>query len=503
VVDYTKRGLQSFLALFVLSVLGVGVGYIFRFVLARNLSVQDYGIFYAAYALLSVPFLFRDLGLGQALTKFVPEFLHRNEMSSLRFVIFYSFKWTIFFSSLVAIFTILLSNTISTEYLNFKSVYFFVILLVLVFFLQCVEGFLLYLFISFQKHTHYAVYQFLKQLFLTIFVVILFYFVEKNLNLVATAYVATSLLMLFVFTAILKYKVIPNTKKIKSISDLKKTKIKKDLWKFGFSVMFISIGGLLLQYSDTIMLTFFKSTTETGIYNAAVPISNLLLFLGISLSLVLVPMISELYSKKLFSHINQAITLIYKYSLLIILPIGLAMFVYSELILSLFFGQEYIPAANALKFLVFGAMFFVIAQTNFSILSGSGKPQIVAKYVLIGASSNILLNFLLIPPLGILGAAITTMLGYLLMLVLSTKHLRKLFKFKFPLAQLVKSIFLSILFILLVNLLKKIIVMNPYIEAIIVLCISGAIYLVVAYLLKLIDFKEIKELISKVVAKNE
>jgi len=78
VVDYTKRGLQSFLALFVLSVLGVGVGYIFRFVLARNLSVQDYGIFYAAYALLSVPFLFRDLGLGQALTKFVPEFLHRN-----------------------------------------------------------------------------------------------------------------------------------------------------------------------------------------------------------------------------------------------------------------------------------------------------------------------------------------------------------------------------------------------------------------------------------------
>lgn len=494
-VDYAKRSIQGFAIIFAMTIIGAFLGYVFRIIMARNLTVAEYGAFYAVFSLLSLLFMFRDFGFGQAVIKFIPEFISRKTTKNIQPAVLMLFLFTFIISSLIFFITILFSDFLASHYLKFEGGLFFLILFSALFIFTSLEASLANLFTAFQKHALYSLFQFSRQFLLAIFTLIFFFF-WSGLLVPLFAYFTTSLVVLLTFLIILFY---TQKEYFKRKWFVFETKLFRKLFFFGLPIIFVSIGGYILQFTDTIMITIFKTTTEVGIYNAALPISNLLLYIGTALITVTMPLASELWAKKKLEAMRQGINLIYKYSFLVILPGIFIVFAYSSMILDLLFGAEFVPAYLALRILVIGSLFFLIAHVNFSIFSGIGMPHVVAKMTLAGAIVNILLNLFLVPLLGFLGAAITTAFCYMLMAVISAYHLRKQISLHIPFGYLLKCLAVSTAFMVIVFFLRDVLdIRFALVEAGIVLSISGVLYLFICFMFRLIDISEIKDIVKKI-----
>ena len=109
---------------------------------------------------------------------------------------------------------------------------------------------------------------------------------------------------------------------------------------------------------------------------------------------------------------------------------------------------------------------------------------------------NIISNIIFIPIYGISGAAFTTLISFLIILILNLNYLKNKIGVEIPIKNWAINLFISLLFLLVVIILKKVIVLGPLLELIIVGIISLIIYLLMLFLFKLINIKEIRKLIS-------
>src|SRR3989344_2850223 len=73
-VDYARRTIRNTAVVVSFSLLGGLLGYFIRLLFARNLSVADFGLFYAIYAFISLSSIVRTLGLNDALVHHLARF---------------------------------------------------------------------------------------------------------------------------------------------------------------------------------------------------------------------------------------------------------------------------------------------------------------------------------------------------------------------------------------------------------------------------------------------
>jgi O-antigen/teichoic acid export membrane protein len=260
---------------------------------------------------------------------------------------------------------------------------------------------------------------------------------------------------------------------------------------------------MIIGYIDTIMLTYFRSFNEVGIYNTVLPTVLVLSYFGASISTVFFPIVSELWAKKDKTRIKWGINFLYKYSLLIVVPIALSLLSFPREILNVLFGPDYSDMGKlSMQILAIGVIFLTFNTINNSILSGLGKPNKVTKIILLAASFNILTNIILIPRFGMDGAALTTTLSYLIILLMSTGYVCKLIKLrKIFLLPWLKTITSGIVFVFIIYFLKIFFIFHFLIEAIICLLIAGTIYLVLTYLLRVWSFEEIMKTFKTAIKK--
>ena len=76
---------------FVMGLLAAIFGYLIRVILSRQLSLEEFGLFYAVFTFVSFFIVFRDFGLGQALAKFIPQFLVKKEYGKIKASIKFAF----------------------------------------------------------------------------------------------------------------------------------------------------------------------------------------------------------------------------------------------------------------------------------------------------------------------------------------------------------------------------------------------------------------------------
>jgi O-antigen/teichoic acid export membrane protein len=168
---------------------------------------------------------------------------------------------------------------------------------------------------------------------------------------------------------------------------------------------------MILLWTDTLMLGHFKTTEVVGLYNAANPVSHFVFTPLVALQLIYVPVASGLYARDSVVELRQSYTLVTRWAVHIALPLLLMVLFFSEQILSLFFGTDYINASPALKLLALGWFVNVGIGPAAMVVMAMEKSNFLLRASLIGAGMNILINLLLIPPLGMVGAAIATVIS--------------------------------------------------------------------------------------------
>ena len=179
---------------------------------------------------------------------------------------------------------------------------------------------------------------------------------------------------------------------------------------FSTPLMLVGLMYLLLGQMDIIMLGYFMSASEVGLYFVAMKVA-LFVFLGGEILLPIVgPFFSELSERKDFESMEALFKTIAKW----LLYSGL--FVFGMLSILRFevlsiFGSEYVVHKNILLILGIGHIVNGFSGSAGKILVMTGKEKWEMTNCLLIVVLNFLLNLLLIPKMGSIGAAIATALS--------------------------------------------------------------------------------------------
>ena len=113
------------------------------------------------------------------------------------------------------------------------------------------------------------------------------------------------------------------------------------------------------------------------------------------------------------NEIKRSYQVLTKWIFSLSLPLALILLLFPITTLSFLFGYQYAEAALALRILSLGLLYSTFLGANAMTLMVLGKTRLLLWATLIGASLNVALNATLIPPLGITGAAIASMVSSL------------------------------------------------------------------------------------------
>ena len=224
-------------------------------------------------------------------------------------------------------------------------------------------------------------------------------------------------------------------------------KLAGTLVKFSIPVIITAIAEMLIYNICTIVMGRFLTFADIGFFAAADPIARLPLIISISIATTILPASSEAFKLKDTSSLQKYVSEAYKLSLLFVVPmcVGLALFASPTLRILYFKNPAYVAGASALAILSIGMTFYSIFAISTSIIQGIGNPRIPMYILVGGAIVTGVLNWIMVPTMGIAGGALATSIACLLMMIPCVYFVFRLTKTKSPTASIVKIIVASLI----------------------------------------------------------
>lgn len=161
---------------------------------------------------------------------------------------------------------------------------------------------------------------------------------------------------------------------------------------------------------DTILLNFLRSNIEAGLFHGAYKIMQGLMFVGEGLVVAVFPVLSRHYV-----HAKKSMDELYERSFRLLsvagIFLGIIFFSFSQDMITLVLGKKYLPAESVLKILsgLVVLMFLTKLAERMLIV---GKKQLVSTLITtLAVAINVIFDLILIPVMGVVGAAVATLLA--------------------------------------------------------------------------------------------
>lgn len=168
------------------------------------------------------------------------------------------------------------------------------------------------------------------------------------------------------------------------------------------------------KYTDIIMLGYFMTAEEVGVYRVAVQGAILVIFGLQTVNMFVLPYFARMHMQEDHKRLQKLVTMCARASLLAALPIVLVFVFWGEAIICTFFGSDYINAYLPLVILASGQFVNALFGPVGILLNMTGHQRDTLRGIMIAAGANILLNLALIPTFGLNGAAIATALTFII-----------------------------------------------------------------------------------------
>lgn len=381
---------------------GTGLKYITQIVLARLLGSTLLGIYSLAFVLHEMGALLARLGLLQGALRFVSIYWNKKDEARLKGTLWSALMLPFLAGTILAIGFIVWADSIATLIFSKPELApslrifafglpFFASMLVAA---RATTGF---------QTTKYLVY--IKeyfQPFINLILILLLCLVGYGLVGASAAWVFSVILGLVLVIYFLQ-KIFPAffSKDVKSIF------ASKLLMKFSFPLLFSEILVYILFRIDILMLGYFRTASDLGIYRAATQTALLVLIFNISLNNIFAPLIADLINKGDNFKLDQIFKDVGRWNIYLTMPLFLLIVVVGKEILSLFGPDFYV---GWLPLVVLSAAQVINASAGgislVLVMSGHQYLRVLSDSFMV--ILNVILNLILIPKLGIMGAALAT-----------------------------------------------------------------------------------------------
>jgi O-antigen/teichoic acid export membrane protein len=375
-------------------------GIIFLPLITKTLGASGYGTWVQVQTISSLVLGFAGLGLPYALSRFLPAKTSKAEVRDE----FWSVFSVVFVMTLVVCIIIkFLTGFIAQAF--FDGATNIVEIAILITFVSSLNVVLLSLFRARQQMRQYAFFNVLSTYLQT---GIIAYLVLHGYGILSMLIVTLSiniLLLLSLFFLIKKQVGIikPGFSKI------------REYVNFGLPTIFSNISSWVVYSSDRFVISYFLGASYVGIYSSAYNLGTLPMMISIVLGFIMPATLSKLYDEGKIQEMKTHLSYSLKYSLMLTIPFmfGAAFLAYP--ILKMFTTPEI--ASQGQIILIFESInstLLVSCGIVSSILIVLKKTNVSGIAWLAAAIVNLGLNILMVPHLGILGAAISTLVAYLI-----------------------------------------------------------------------------------------
>ncbi len=393
---------------FVGTIFSVLLGFFFKIFISSRLGAEGLGLFALGMSFVTIASIFLSWGYGNSLVRFVSKYTATNNYSRLFFYLKNTLKINLLMLALLAPVFFLFPDFIAKnllfseklgQYLPLLGV-FFIINSFLSIGDQITRGFQ-----EVKKST--IIHHFIRFPFKIVITVALIY--NYNLHGYIFAELLSSLLALILFFFVVK-KLLPSgisffQNKIKRFNNEEK--------KYAGNMLIIEVLGVLQNHGEKIMLVYFLSASELGIYSIVLSVVAFIPTILISVNSILSPIISQFYEENDLNNLSFYYRLSAKYVFIFSFPLIAFLLLYSKNVLQIF-GDDFTVGYYLLVLVVLGELINVSFGVVGSTLKMMGYDKKIRNISVVSSVIAFISSYFFIESFGIIGMGFSYILKNLI-----------------------------------------------------------------------------------------
>lgn len=433
---------------------------------ARYLGAENYGILSFALAFTGIFAILADLGLSQ----YVVREVSRDKSLIDRYITnTISLKIILAIITLISAFIIL--NLLNYPQQNIMVVYFILLYVLITSFSRIFYS----IFQIYEKMEYQSIGIFLNAVLLFTFTYIA---IQFGLNIITFAliYLIVAIIVLVLNVIICKWKFV-----------LPKIKVEMDFWKLILAeTIFFGLAGIFTEIYfniDSVMLWLMVGNEAVGWYSAAYRLIFVLMFIPNVFITSVFPLMSKQF-KSAKELLKLEYVKMFRYLLISAIFFAIYGILFSEKIITIIYGNGYIPSILALQLLMFVIPIIFLTYLFGNLLAAIDKQRLVTLITGICAIINIVLNIFLIPKYSFIGASIATVITEGVVFVLMFTYISRYFSKFSVIPNIIKPVIVGLITAILIYLVAQ---FNWIIAGI----LGVVFYLILLYLFQLITVEDV------------
>jgi O-antigen/teichoic acid export membrane protein len=398
---------QSSLIVFLGIALSKLLTYFYRVVIAREFGPETYGLFSLAIVVSSFFIMGASLGLPEGVLRYLAFYHGKKEVEKERHLFRSAFKILLISGIFTAAILYLTANLIATYVFHNAGLSIFLKMFGLFLPFSVISGFLLSSLLAFGHVGWNSLINNFLQNLVKVIVLLALLFLGVREESVIVSYVAGIALTCIAAYLALRYTMAPLLARPK-LKQEEQRRVLREVFAYAWPIVFLSTVYTIFNWTDSIVIGYFMTATDVGIYSAAFTLISLF---GIAPELFkqfFFPYIVKEYSRKNIALIQTLSQQVGKWIFALNLPLFLFMIAFPGAVLNVFFGPEYLAATEVLRILAFGGLFSSFNALLTNLLSMQGKSKLIMTDTICISGLDLVLNILLVPSYGLHGAAIST-----------------------------------------------------------------------------------------------
>jgi O-antigen/teichoic acid export membrane protein len=201
----------------------------------------------------------------------------------------------------------------------------------------------------------------------------------------------------------------------------------KQIFRYSLPLFFISMGFLILTEVNTLMLGLLSTDREVGLFAVGNQLASKLPQVALALSMGTMPVFARMDASNKEALWRKFLTIL-RVNGLIFIPLGVFLITLSPLLVPLVFGEDYTDAVLPLQILTFWIVMSAFNIYFNALLDYQGHANRRALNFSLTMVGTVVLNLLLIPRFGAVGAATSITISYIPYVIFNWLELRRIFR---------------------------------------------------------------------------
>lgn len=389
------------------------INYVYKIVIARGLGPEVYGLFSLGLIVISVFSAIASFGLVEGVLRYASFYRGKRQNAKISAIMKGVVAITILTSIVSTVVLFIIAPFIAETIFKEPQLSYYLRILALSIPPAVLAGVYLSALRAFER---VKTFSFLVNVFhnaIKLFLLVFFLFIMSKTNAILFSY-SLSFVGLFVVAYIVyKVTIYRTIAKDRELEKDKRRELILTTLSFSWPLIFTSLLAVLFFWTDSFFLGYYLDAVDVGVYNAAVTLAGLFTIAQDLFMQLFLPLISKELARKREGVIQELSKQIFKWIVIINVPLLISLVILPGPIINFFFGAAYLGAASSLRVLAIGALFSSFTSLSIGLINMKGKTKSVLMTFVIFTLLNALFDVMLVPVYGLQGAAIATTIAWL------------------------------------------------------------------------------------------